>query len=275
MDDLRQLFASDKDTDVFTEFLALLIQTVIISNPKLMSSTLIARVGSTTHLVLGDRQLSLSGLPRSITSGNSSSPIRRSTLDPIKDGESGVGVSAVVAIEMLTRISVGLWMRRKGEVGGGGEGCGAYRGTKEIPWCTKKGTVVNAVVSCPPCCPAVELQRRRSTRSSSVPRLTRGWKQSGGLGDSREHSSKLSDQSSGCPESTGLVEKGGYLGRGTTVSSGETEEVSVAVGVRREGRGGGLLVRGRCGVGWDDPSGWWDLQLFQVVGLDDGVLGLQ
>ena len=139
MDDLRQLFASDKDTDVFTEFLALLIQTVIISNPKLMSSTLIARVGSTTHLVLGDRQLSLSGLPRSITSGNSSSPIRRSTLDPIKDGQSGVGVSAVVTIEMTMRISVGLWMRRKGDVMEVERGAGLTGGRKRFRDVRRRG----------------------------------------------------------------------------------------------------------------------------------------
>ena len=59
----------------------------------------------------------------------------------------------------------------------------------------------------------------------STKKATRGWNQrgGGGWGDSREHSSELSDQSSGGPESTRLVEKGGYLGRGTTVSSGETE----------------------------------------------------
>jgi hypothetical protein len=37
-----------------------------------------------------------------------------------------------------------------------------YRGTNEIPWCTKKGMVVYAVVSCPPCCPPVELQREKN-----------------------------------------------------------------------------------------------------------------
>lgn len=40
---------------------------------------------------------------------------------------------------------------------------GTHRGTKEIPWWTKKGTVVKAVVSCPPCCPAVELRSRASS----------------------------------------------------------------------------------------------------------------
>lgn len=91
-----------------------------------------------THLVVGDGQLGLTGLPGTVTVGDSSSSIRRSTLDPVNDGETGVGVSAEVEELSLSLSVCGLKGRQGGKVWGFAwltEGRKRFRGARRRgPW---------------------------------------------------------------------------------------------------------------------------------------------
>jgi hypothetical protein len=87
--------------------------------------------------------------------------------------------------------------------------------------------VVKAVVSCPPCCPPVELRRTQikheyeykykyNTMSAPKNKILDDL-------DAREYTGKLADQGTASPKSSGLVEERRDLGGSSSVSSGETE----------------------------------------------------
>jgi hypothetical protein len=90
--------------------------------------------------------------------------------------------------------------------------------------------VVKAVVSCPPCCPAVELFQMGSLASGQHPLhclAASTHDELSGIPNSREETTELSDQSTGSPETASGVEEGGDLSGSSAVSGGETEEETV------------------------------------------------
>jgi hypothetical protein len=53
-----------------------------------------------THLVSTDAQLGLARLPRSVTAGDRSGSPGGTSLDPVENGQAGVGVSAAMDVVM-------------------------------------------------------------------------------------------------------------------------------------------------------------------------------
>ena len=93
------------------------------------------------YLVSGDAQLGLARLPGSVTVGNGSGTPGSTSLDPVNDGQSGVGVPTVRPAWVSRRVQRGGMGRRRRT-----EGQRRFRGgQRREPWSKRWSPVHRAV----------------------------------------------------------------------------------------------------------------------------------